>query len=390
MRTRAHFSRFFSADPERVHFAAHSHHYWPDVTLEAQERAWLDAARFADEKWGHVFRDVWSNAQAHVARVLSLPDPATVTFGPNTHDFLVRILSSLPRDRAHRVLTSDGEFHSFSRQIARLEEEGLANVSRVPCRPHATFIARWREAASRGGHDLAYVSHVFFDSGYAIDLDEAVRAIPGRDTVVVLDGYHGFCAVPTDLSRVASRAFYTAGGYKYAMSGEGVCFLHAPAGYVTRPRDTGWFAAFGALEKSQEGRALVPYADGGARMLGATFDPSGLYRFDAAMDWLVREAITVEKIHAHVHGLQRLFLAGLRDRGVRALPEEALLVPLAETSRGHFLTYELSDAARIHGALMKANVFTDVRGDRLRFGFAVYHDEEEIERGVTRIAAALA
>jgi hypothetical protein len=35
------------------------------------------------------------------------------------------------------------------------------------------------------------------------------------------------------------------------MAGEGVCFMHCPPGFARRPRDTGWFAAFGALEKAR-------------------------------------------------------------------------------------------------------------------------------------------
>ena len=61
---------------------------------------------------------------------------------------------------------------------------------------------------------------------------------------MVVDGYHGFMATPTDLSAVADRIFYVSGGYKYAMSGECCAFLHAPPGFGDRPRITGWFAEF--------------------------------------------------------------------------------------------------------------------------------------------------
>ena len=90
---RAHFSRFLAAEPGRVHLAAHSHHYWPDVTREAQIKAWDDAARLADGKWGHVMGPVWREAQTHVARTLSLPDPASVVFGQNTFEFWLRLFS---------------------------------------------------------------------------------------------------------------------------------------------------------------------------------------------------------------------------------------------------------------------------------------------------------
>jgi selenocysteine lyase/cysteine desulfurase len=96
------FSLSVGAPGAPFHAAAHSHHPWPDVTRPAQEAAWRDAARLLDRKWEHVFASVIPEAQRHVARVLGLPDPASIAFGPNTHSFLLRLLSCLPRDRAPR------------------------------------------------------------------------------------------------------------------------------------------------------------------------------------------------------------------------------------------------------------------------------------------------
>ena len=59
------YSRFLNASPGRLHFAAHSHHPWPDVTRDAQVEAWDDAARLADHKWGRVFSEVMKEAQGH-------------------------------------------------------------------------------------------------------------------------------------------------------------------------------------------------------------------------------------------------------------------------------------------------------------------------------------
>jgi selenocysteine lyase/cysteine desulfurase len=382
------FRRFLAADPDRLHFAAHSHHYWPDVTLAAQEQCWLDAARLADRKWEMVFGEVVPEAQRHVARTLNLPDPATVAFGPNTHGFVMRLLSLFPPGRPVRVLTTDGEFHSFARQIRRLEEDGLAQVTQVPVEPLAGFAGRFTAAAAAGGHDLVFFSHVFFNSGHVVaDLDAVVAAVPERETIIVVDGYHGFLAVPTDLSSIAERVFYIAGGYKYAMAGEGACFLHVPPGYGDRPRDTGWFASFGTLETGDEG--AVPYGPGGARFLGATFDPVGLYRFNAVMGWLAATGITVETIHGHVHALQRAFVERLAARRLPALHPEQLVVPIDAAERGHFLTFRTPDAGPIHHRLLDANVVTDYRGDRLRFGFGLYHDADDIEALCGRLARVL-
>lgn len=389
MSYKRHFSRFLAADAERLHFAAHSHHFWPDVTFAAQEQCWLDAARLADRKWETVFAEVVPATQRHVARILNLPDPATIAFGPNTHGFVMRLLSVFPPGKPIRVLTTDGEFHSFRRQIRRFEEDGLVQVTRIAVEPIATLAERLRAAATRGGHDLVFVSHVFFNSGYALpDLGAIVRAVPERETIIVIDGYHGFLALPTDFGPISERAFYMAGGYKYAMAGEGACFLHVPPGQAMRPRDTGWFASFGTLETGDDG--AVPYAAGGARFLGATFDPVGLYRLRAVMEWLTGLDVTVEAIHAHVHDLQRAFVDRLAARKLTALHPQQLVVPIAEANRGHFLTFRTPEAGALHQRLLDAGIVTDYRGDRLRFGFGLYHDPEDIDRLCERLGHVLA
>lgn len=246
---RADFSHFLGAEPARLHFAAHSHHPWPDVTRQAQLEAWDAAARMQDGKWAQVLGPLWAEAQARIAAVLGLPDPRTLCFAPNTHEFVARILSALPE--RPRILTTTGEFHSFARQVARLEEEGLAAVTRVESEPGGAVPARLAAAASAEAYDLVWVSQVFFNSGWAVDLAALAAAAGGA--ALVVDGYHGFMARPTDLGAIAGRAFYLSGGYKYAMGGEGCAFLHCPPGWLPRPRNTGWYAAFGDLSGPQDG-----------------------------------------------------------------------------------------------------------------------------------------
>ena len=256
-----HFSRTLAAAPGRIHLAAHSHHFQPDVTRDAQLACWDDAARLADRKWGAIFGEVWPAVQRGVAARLNLADAATIAFSPNTHDFLLRILSCLPADRRLSVLSTDGEFHSFTRQMDRLAEAGLVEVTRVPTRPAESFAERFLNAVRGFSGDLVFVSQVFFDSGsVSLALPDLRGALPNDDMFLVVDGYHGFMALPTDLAPVADRAFYLSGGYKYAMAGENVCFLHCPPNYGPRPRSTGWFASFGALSNARAD--VVPYGDG--------------------------------------------------------------------------------------------------------------------------------
>jgi len=374
-----HFSRFLGAAPERLHFAAHSHHPWPDASFAGHEQAWHDAARLADLKWDRVFGEIVPQAQAHIARILALPDPRTLAFAPNTHEFLMRLLSCLPQPV--NVLTTDSEFHSFSRQMRRLEEDGGARVTRVAVEPHGDFARRFAAQAARGGHDLVYLSQVFYNTGFHVaDLAAIVRAVKNDRALVVVDGYHAFMALPTDLSALAGRIFFIAGGYKYAMAGEGACFMHCPPGYALRPRDTGWFASFGSLAQAQTFE--VPYAEGGGRFLGATFDPTAIYRFNAVQDWLQSLGVGVAQIRSHVEALQGAFL---RRREQAEALAEAELMPPSGTARGNFLVFRHKHAQVLHDRLLEAEILVDCRDDRLRIGFGMHQAQEDVDEFFRRI-----
>ena len=376
----SHFSRFREANPGWLHFGAHSHHPWPDASQSAHEQYWRDAATRLDRKWEKVFGQVVPAAQRHVARLLSLPEPGQVAFAPNTHEFVCRLFSCLDFSRPVRVLASAHEFHSFRRQARRLVETGRVELVEIPAEPYATFTDRYLEAARAGRWDLLWFSHVFFDSGFVIaDLERLVAAAPAEPMLVV-DGYHAFCALPVDLSAIHRRAFYLAGGYKYAMSGEGACFLAVPPGNTMRPVDTGWFASFETLSGAPG--AQVPYADGAGRFWGSTFDASGLYRFGAAMDWLQSTGTGIADIHRHAQALHARFLAG-------APALAPALVPPAGVARGNFLTFACDDAEALHQRILEADVYIDRRGQRIRFGFGVYHDEAAVDALLERVGGVL-
>ena len=382
----AHFSRFRAADPGRLHFAAHSHHPWPDATERAHAQYWIDSASLVDRKWDKVFGEVVPKAQEHVARLLALSDPRQVAFAPNTHEFVARIYSCFDAGKPLRVLTSASEFHSFRRQTRRLQETGRLTVEEISATPWETFGARFAAAARGAKWDLVWLSHVFFDSGFVVRDLEAICAAAPPEAMVCIDGYHAFCALPVDLSRIHRRAFYLAGGYKYAMSGEGACFLAIPPGSQVRPADTGWFASFDTLSSAPG--AAVPYATDAFRFWGATFDPSGLYRFNAAMDWLASTGTTIEDVHAHSVRMQKHFLDGLLRLGITALAPHHLLPP-AGMPRGNVLAFDVDDAQEMQRRIAARNVVIDRRDRRLRFGFGVYHDESAVDRLIDAVARAL-
>jgi len=376
------FSRNLSADPERLHFAAHSHHLWPDASFDGQVEAWNDAARLADRKWDRVMGEIWPAAQAEVAGELGTDRPDDIVFAPNTHDLLVSLVTAAPRRSGQlRILTSDGEFHSARRQLARWEEEGWIEVTRIATEPFDSFSDRFVSKAQSAAHDLIFVSQVMFASGLVFDRVEELAALAQPDGPwVVIDGYHAFMALDRPFAAAASRsAFYLGGGYKYAMSGEGCAFLHAPPNFGPRPPVTGWFAEFEDLTLPP---GSVGYARDASRFLGATFDPSALYRFTAVRRMLAENGLTTMQISAHVERLQRELLDAI---GATALGEAELLNPLEGDPHARFLAFRSASAQRWYAALKEKNVITDVRGDVLRIGFGIYQDESDVDRLVRHL-----
>lgn len=372
------YQHFLNANPGIQHYASHSHHYWPDVTREAHLEYWNDSAKFVDDKWNYIFASKIPSAQKLIADVLNLSYPEQVVFAPNTHEFVGRLLSCFKPGKKIRILTTDSEFYSFDRQINRLIEEQLVEVVKVPTQPFAIFENRFKEHLKAQDWDLVFFSQVFFNSGFAVkDLVGIVSQVTNPETIIAVDGYHAFMALPTDLQALEERIFYIAGSYKYAQGGEGACFMVVPKGTQLMPVNTGWFAGFSGL--ANQGGQVV-YSEDGYRFAGSTMDFSALYRLEAALKLFASHNISVEKIHQHVQALQKVFIDDItkwaHPKYSKWLNEKNLLKHDLD-HHGHFLTFDMISAETtkmLHDAFYQAGIRTDYRGSRWRFGFGLYQD----------------
>ncbi len=376
------YSRFLKGHAGKLHFRAHSHHFWPDVSREAQIAYWDDCAVLGDEKWARIFSETIPKTQGHIARILGLKEARQIALAPNTHELSARLLSLFLGRKSLRVLTTTSEFHSWRRQFLRLMEIPGISIHQVDAadfpRNRAAFLSDMKSELA-GNYDLVFLSQVFFDSGAALtdgDLESLVAATPAS-TLFAVDGYHGFAAIPCSLSRLEGRVFYLGGGYKYGQGGEGVGFMVVPKGNW-RPADTGWYAEFAQL--SRPAGKEVGYPDDGMAFMGSTQDPSGFYRFNAAWDLFESEGLDIRWIHSYVVGLQRVFIDSLPQAFIQAWSLTPLFDPVLDW-HGHFLTFEaasLEIAEQCLQILSDNDILIDRRGARLRFGFGLYQDEADV------------
>jgi selenocysteine lyase/cysteine desulfurase len=380
-----HYQRFRVA--ERCLLTGHSHQAWPDGSREGQALAWQDAAEYVDEKWEAAY------AQAALVRAgwyrLLDDDPAVgaITLGQNTHDFLVRFLSALPlRDRP-RVVTTDGEFHSMRRQLARFEEEGLI-VHRVPS-ACAADIADQVIAAIDEHTATVMVSSVLFASGHIVPgLDRINAACRSHGIPLLVDTYHTLNAMPFSLAaHDLEDAYLVGGGYKYCQLGEGNGFLRFPRTSTLRPAVTGWFAEFGDITGLVEDR--VGYAEGDDRFAGATYDPVSHYRAASVFDFFEQhelEPALLREVSQHQVGLLAKHFDALDADP--ALIDRDRSVPLSEV--GGFLALRTPFAGRCQQLLRQRNVWTDYREDVLRLGPAPYLADRQLMDGIEALAEVVA
>lgn len=368
--------------PARILLTGHSHQAWPDVAREAMLACFDDAAKYADDKWEAAVFPRIASVSARVLRRMGFDEGDPLSFGKSTHELCYRLLSCLPLAERPRIVTTQSEFHSLHRQLSRLAEAG-AEIVWVESQPREALADRLLAALTPGTAMLA-VSAVLFEDAYVVPrLGEIVARAVEIGAIALVDAYHAFNVVPLDWGPAADQLFVTAGGYKYAGFGEGVCWLRSPRGSTLRPVYTGWFADFAAL--GGERSTAVSYGEGGARFSGATFDPASFYRADVTLTHWDHFGLDPARLRAvSLRQTQRIL-----DRLDAAGRGGEVLTARDPARRGGFVTLRSPRAGAVVEALRKRGVFVDSRGDRLRLGPAPYLRDDELDRATDLVIEAL-
>jgi kynureninase len=359
---------------ERLLLTGHSHQAWPDVGREGVLEAWDDAARHVDEKWERAF------AQAERVRGgfrALLGDPgAELALDQNTHGLVLRFLSALDLRRRPRLVTSDGEFHTLRRQLARFGEEAL-EVVRLPARPAETLAERMAAEADDRTAAVLVSAVLFGDSRIVPGLDELARTCEQAGVELLVDAYHALGCLPFELPSTAT--WVVGGGYKYLQLGEGNCFLRVPPhGDELRPAITGWFAEFEELA-AEKTPGAVEYPRGGARFAGSTYDPTSHYRAARVFDFFAEQGLTPEGLRERYLHQTRLLARGLIELGLEVDPDREPF--------GGFVAVEVEGAEEVSRRLAKGGVLTDSRGRHLRLGPAPYVTDAQLASALEALAA---
>lgn len=374
------YTKFLKGHEGKIHLSAHSHYFWPDSAFSAYEDYWTLSANESDHKWNTIFSKEIPQAQARISSILNFSNPQRISFAPNTQELTARLISSFYFKDKINFLTTSSELHSFSRQIKRLSEEKEFDVTYID-NEKDDFEKSFLNAIS-DATNFIFLSHVFYNSGKKISLDFIKKIIKKkhRDSILMIDGYHGFCAVQTDLSEIIEDIYYISGCYKYAQAGEGLCFMTVPMNCRLRPLNTGWFASFSELE---DPKSEVTYDNTGYRFASSTLDFSTLFKFNRIWDEFDKENVSYLDIISHSKKMMDQFMS---NEAIDFLVDNKL------DTIGLFLTYDFKDltkSIKIQEILEKNFILIDRRSTRIRFSFGFYIDESDVSKAVDVLNQAL-
>ncbi|OYO00355.1 aminotransferase class V-fold PLP-dependent enzyme [Enemella evansiae] len=275
-----------------------------------------------------------------------------VAIGPSASALIGLVAANLP-DGA-RVVVAEGDFTSVPWPFAAQAERGIT-VREVPLDAIA-------EAAREA--DVVAVSVVQSLDGRVVDLEGLRAAVRDTDTIVVLDATQAVGWLPDPLDWADA---VIAAGYKWLLSPRG-CAWGAFSERLdrVRPAAANWYA--GADRATSMYGMPLRLADDARRL---DVSPAWYSHVGASVSlpWLA--GLDLPAVRDHCVGLADDFLARLD------LPPQGSAI----------VAIDSPDPAAIE-RLREAGVVGTARSGRLRFSFALYNTEADVDAAVGALRAA--
>lgn len=375
-----HYSHFNVSN--RLLFTGHSHQAWPDVAFDGVRQYLQMVADKVDNKWPLAFE----KTELLRSYLRNFYDDPTGRYcrGQNTHQLLVAWLSSLDLKNRPKIITTSGEFHSMYRQLRRLQEEGLEIVY-LPHHSDDELLHKLRDTLDKQTAAVM-LSRIYFETAAVnTKLPDIAALTKSAEIPLLIDDYHGTNVIPLSLQEDGlEHCYLLAGGYKYLQWGEANCFLRYPEECTLRPVITGWFSTFETLDEPRDDKP-VSFDDGDQKFASGTYDPISQFRAAPVVDFFRTMGLTPgvlqDQYSSQVRYLRYLFDEQDFDP---ALIKHAGDRPISQT--GGFLALHSPHARKIREDLMKQGVFTDARGDIIRFGPAPYTTSEQCRMAIHELS----
>lgn len=357
----------------RIMLTGHIHQAMPDCAGEAYQQHWDCLNRYGEERFEEEFTVAAQVRRGFAQLIEAKPDD--IALGTSVHELFIRFLSALPLRERPRIVTSDAEYPSVARQLARLAEAGI-EVIVEPANPASTLVERLgRHINDKTAAVCA--SSVNFETGHqSLELDTLMPLCAAQGVELFVDAYHSINVLSFSVADYnLAQAFVVGGGAKYCQMGSGIAFMHVPEGRAFRPVVSGWFGDFDPVIDSPAQTPLA-YADGGARFNGSSQDMLPVFRAAKVFDYFKRRALSPEFLdEVHHHQLEHLAKSFNR----LGFEPTTICLSTALEYMGGFLSFTTPYAQQLSEMMRDRGVHTDYRKHWLRMGPAPYLCDEQLE-----------
>lgn len=374
---------FFYKDFEvnnKILLTGHSHQAWPDVAKEGILECYYDAAKYIDDKWSLAFEKA-DKLRKHIAYLINCDKYEYIALASNTHELLIKFLSSLDLKNKNKIITTDGEFHTIRRQLDILNKHFL-NVVKINRLDTESLAERISNEIDNNTACVIISKVMFSDAAIINNLGIIADKCQKFGCYLLVDVYHAINIFPFDIEKEhLENAFILGGGYKYLQFGEGNCFLRIPESYTNNPIISGWFSEFDTLTNINKDN--IAYGTKHWRFAGATYDPISHYRASSVIDFFNKHNLNVNLLREI--NLQQIKI--LNDEFKEKICNSKLIKfnDRKIENFGGFTVFETDYANLIQNKLRELNVFVDYRGNNLRLGPAPYLSVTQLQEAIDKL-----
>ncbi|HXV85237.1 MAG TPA: aminotransferase class V-fold PLP-dependent enzyme [Gemmatimonadales bacterium] len=219
---------------------------------------------------------------------------------------------------------------------------------------------------------LVATSHVFFTSGYVLDIRGLAELAHARGAWCYVDAYQSVGQIPVDV-QASGVDFLTAGGLKWLLGGPGIVFLYVRGEITTRlrPTVTGWFAH---QEQFRFDSRQLDFHDDARRFEQGTPALAAVHAQLGGLD--VLEDVGLDRVFAATRDLTEDLISRARAAGLR---------PKVAADSGHrsaIVMIPVDDPAREVRRLSSAGIVADSRHGHVRLSPFFYNTPDDHERAI--------
>lgn len=337
----------------------------PDFLRDAHLRAFQD--RLGGRGPGG-FADIKQRAVAGLAGFLGVSGDELV-FTATTTDAINTVAHSIDWKPGDEVVVNDVDFPSNLIPWIRLRERGV--VVRAARSENGRLSLAAVEAVLSERTRLMALSHVFYQSGYRVDLEALGELLHRRGILLSVDGIQALGLLKPQLRHVD---FYMGAVYKGLLGpfGLAILYLDRKTAESLTPEHVGYGSLAG---DGIPWSGVFPYHAGSQRFQPASVNYPALHAVADVLEFL--DGIGYDRVTERVLELGAYAIAALTS-----VPGVEIVTPKDSAHRLGIVAFRLSgqDSGAVAAALNAAGIRVAARDGNVRASFHVYNNEEDVGR----------